>query len=236
MSNSIVILSKNIRIIDDLYSLNDLHKASGNEDKHKPANFIRLEQTQALIQEIDRCSDVSIAYKTIKGGIKQGTYVCKELVIAYAAWISASFHLQVIRTFLATPIPQITTDTITDEQAGILYNIVHARATGNGKLVAEMWGRLKRHFGYSSYLKLRSIHFDEAKRILETMELHSEVKALPAPAQQSYFLRAQDGSEFDARLRSLFDLAGLLAKRGDDIALVFQRQAREMNLFLAHAR
>jgi len=94
-----------------LYSLNDLHKASGSDGKHKPANFIRLDTTQALIDEISNCSDLS-NYQPVESrrGAYGGTYACRELVIAYAAWISAEFHLKVIRVFLdtVTPVPQHT--------------------------------------------------------------------------------------------------------------------------------
>lgn len=48
-----------------------------------------------------------------------------------------------------------------------------------------------------------------------------------------FFLTRQLANEFDARLRSLFDLAGLMAKRGDDVAMVFQKQAKELNKLLA---
>lgn len=48
---------------------------------------------------------------------------------------------------------------------------------------------------------------------------------------EGFFL--SDASEFDARLRSLFDLAGLLGNRGSDIATVFQRQCHELNTLLA---
>lgn len=82
------------------YCLNDLHRAAGGEDRHKPANFFRQDNIKTLCAEIDRCSDVSIgSVESIRGGPNQGTYVSKELVYAYAMWISAAFNLKVIRTF-----------------------------------------------------------------------------------------------------------------------------------------
>lgn len=101
---SLTILTTKIRQIDGLYSLNDLHNAAGGEDKHRPAYFLRNEQTQELIAELS-CADLHIIpTKTIRGrGKQQGTYACRELVIAYAAWISAAFHLKVIQVFLAQP-------------------------------------------------------------------------------------------------------------------------------------
>ncbi|MFD2179647.1 KilA-N domain-containing protein [Veronia pacifica] len=78
------ILNCTIRTIGSLFSLNDLHKASGGSSSHKPANFIRLDTTQELIDEIGRCSDLSNAYEANRGGKNQGTWVCRELVYAYA--------------------------------------------------------------------------------------------------------------------------------------------------------
>lgn len=107
MTNIISIGSSAIRQQDGLYSLNDLHKASGGNKKHQPSNFLRLEATKALISEIDSSSHMR-SLNTVAGkGRAQGSYVCKELVIAYAAWISPAFHLQVIRVFLDSAKAQV---------------------------------------------------------------------------------------------------------------------------------
>lgn len=107
--NALTVGTSAIRQLDGLYSLNDLHRASGGDPKHKPANFMRLDSTRALIAELQfsdvrsaKCADMRTATITINGGPNRGTYVCRELVYAYAMWISPKFHLQVIRAFDAS--------------------------------------------------------------------------------------------------------------------------------------
>lgn len=78
------------------YSLNDLHKAAGAEPRHQPARFIANQSTHELVVEI---GTTEIPVVTVNGGRAPGTYACRELVYAYAMWISSKFHLQVIRTF-----------------------------------------------------------------------------------------------------------------------------------------
>ncbi|WP_143531229.1 KilA-N domain-containing protein, partial [Rodentibacter genomosp. 2] len=103
---NLTILSNKIRSQENLYSLNDLHIASGGDVKHAPYRFTRLDTTQELIKEIEneRSPDLVIALKSVRGGRNpelQGTWACEELVLSYAMWISPKFHLVVLRAFLA---------------------------------------------------------------------------------------------------------------------------------------
>lgn len=87
------------------YCINDLHRAAGGEKRHQPSDWLRNQQTQDLITELvspgipgdEKNQPVtSIPGSPDTGG---GTFVVKELVYAYAMWISPKFHLQVIQTF-----------------------------------------------------------------------------------------------------------------------------------------
>ncbi len=77
------------------YCLNDLHKAAGAEPRHKPALWER--QAGDLIDELRKGTD-SYPLQT-RLGRNGGTFVVKELVYAYAMWISPKFHLEVIRSY-----------------------------------------------------------------------------------------------------------------------------------------
>lgn len=79
MSN-LSILKTSIRTYENLYSLNDLHIASGSEDKHRPTFFVRLETTKELVSEIQK-EDPTNPVIICKNGI--GTYACEELALAY---------------------------------------------------------------------------------------------------------------------------------------------------------
>ncbi|HIF6771878.1 KilA-N domain-containing protein [Serratia marcescens] len=104
MNNLIVIEETAIRQDSaGRYCLNDLHRAAGGEERHKPKYWYATQQTQELVQLLTEGgippSEQNQPISVIRGGLEQGSYACKELVYSYAMWISAAFNLKVIRTF-----------------------------------------------------------------------------------------------------------------------------------------
>jgi predicted DNA-binding transcriptional regulator AlpA len=79
---------------DGRYCLNDLHRAAGEEQRHRPKYWLEGQSAQGLVAELEIGAITPIQTKQ---GL--GTFVCKELVYAYAMWISPSFHLKVIRAY-----------------------------------------------------------------------------------------------------------------------------------------
>lgn len=152
---NLTIIDKPIRQLDGLYSLNDLHRAAGSENRHRPSLFMQNGQTKELAAEIaaDQSRNSCLAHKTIKGGANPGTYVCKELVYAYAMWISAKFHLQVIRAFDAlqhSPQPESYTAPVTEHEAlkdkhmALQDKLIHMLEHQNQLLAAQGEVRLLR--------------------------------------------------------------------------------------------
>ncbi|QKE37386.1 KilA-N domain-containing protein [Ferrovum myxofaciens] len=88
------------------YCINDLHRAAGGEARHRPTQWLRTKIATDLVEELENsdalisASEQNQSVSVTKGGDGiQGTYVVKELVYAYAMWISAAFHLKVIRAY-----------------------------------------------------------------------------------------------------------------------------------------
>jgi hypothetical protein len=129
MDTSIITVdSTNVCQHDGLFSLNDFHKASGGEAKHRPSYFLNNDQTKALIEKIKTAGIPAVKTREGRNG---GTYACRELVIAYAAWISAEFHLTVLRVFLERTTPgHQNTPVETGESTRIeaAYNAAHHAA------------------------------------------------------------------------------------------------------------
>lgn len=173
-SKALTIASTSVRQMNGLYSLNDLHKAAGGAAKHKPSEWLRSQQTKDLVQEISKAGITALEVK--KGGRTPGTYACKELVTAYAAWISAAFHLNVLRVFLAVSVPQPAPysvrpgQTLSEEQAATLRNLLTdgvkklpKAVQGNATVVG--WSKLKAHFK-TGYRQIPAAEFHEAVSIL----------------------------------------------------------------------
>ncbi|ATJ82030.1 KilA-N domain-containing protein [Halomonas beimenensis] len=79
------------------FNLNDLHKAAGGERRFDTREFLDREQTKELVAELEsQMTEIPVNKKRGRYG---GTFVVKELVYAYAMWISPAFNLKVIRAF-----------------------------------------------------------------------------------------------------------------------------------------
>lgn len=90
------------------FCLNDLHKAAGEKQKHRPKYWLENQQTKELITAMEYGAEIPPILA--KQGL--GTFVQKELVYDYAMWISAAFKVKVIRAYDAMmtqqpPHPQI---------------------------------------------------------------------------------------------------------------------------------
>ena len=163
---------------NQLYNLNDLHKAAGKEARHEPYNWLRLQQTQELITEIE--AQGGIAVTTSQGGKNRGTFVCKELVYAYATWISAKFFLLVIRTFDAVvsgslkPDFHLTAQTTPDERKP-LRDAVFALATQYGLAYSTAYKMVHQRFNVEAIEAIPAEQIPLAVEYVHHLTLHGEV-------------------------------------------------------------
>lgn len=72
---SLTVLNHEIHQVDNLYSLNDLHKASGGQNKHRPAFFVRNQEVKELAKNNDLSMNAAIVQLLRKGLKLQDTNI-----------------------------------------------------------------------------------------------------------------------------------------------------------------
>lgn len=199
MSN-LAILNTSIRSYENLFSLNDLHQASGNLTKHKPAFFLRIDMTKDLIAEIEK--ETPNALKVIRG-TQGGTYACEELMLAYAMWISPKFHLVVLRAFLNLHknSTALLPNTITPEQQQAIQSAVQQTHHRTGLHWQEIYRQLKSAFKVAKYDQIPQSQFGNAMAFITNLQ----PIALP-PAEERF--------TFDLTKEEISNLTLLLFSHG----------------------
>jgi len=177
----LTILSKDIRTLDDLFSLNDLHKASGRAPKHQPALFIQNQQTKSLIYEIEGDLGIPRSVVSQRGGANRGTWVCKELVYSYAMWISAKFHLQVIRAFESMTTEQVPQPIVSHDLS--LNDLIYELAKAKNVTTQNIHIHYNSVFNTNAWLQEQGFEHALAKRILK-QDLANELRT-KSPELQS---------------------------------------------------
>ncbi|CAH6600378.1 MAG: KilA-N domain-containing protein [Citrobacter freundii] len=92
------------------FSLNCLHRASGESDNKAPNQWLRTKQAKELIAELEYklLKKFQTAYSqsaqkvldVVNGGASPGTYAHELIAVSYAGWIRADFQLDVNQTFI----------------------------------------------------------------------------------------------------------------------------------------
>lgn len=172
--NAISVANVAIRQFDNLYSLNDLHRAAGGLEKNKPANWLRNQQTADLIAELEKAQIRAIQKKQ-----KLGTFVSKELVVHYGMWISPAFSLKVIRAFLDTQeavsgSPKLETQTTIDERR-CLVDAVKAFAIRRNLDFPTAYRMVHQRFGVAHIDQIAAPLLPSAVAYVHSLMLHDGI-------------------------------------------------------------
>ena len=244
-----------IRQTENLYSLNDLHRASGAENRHKPSLWLKNQQSIDLVDEISKAGNPALdknqhVIKVVKGGNQSGTFVCKELVYAYATWVSAKFFLQVIRTFdavisgsLHAPEALPSAQTTIDERRG-LVEAVKAFAIRRNLDFPTAYRMVHQRFGVERIDQIAAPLLPSAVAYVHSLMLHDGISGevldrLPAPLPniEPLLLHALFCAEFihhhDAAFR-LFNrsLAAGISDHAKDAMRLIRATARRLGVNL----
>lgn len=209
MSN-LAILNTSIRSYENLFSLNDLHQASGGLEKHSPRRFTRLDTTKDLKAEIERCENSNISLKVIRGA-QGGTYACEELMLAYAMWISPKFHLVVLRAFLNLhkKSTALLPSTITPEQQQAIQSAVQQAHHRTGLHWQEIYRQLKSAFKVAKYDQIPQSQFGNAMAFITNLQ---PIALPPAEERFTFDLTKEEISNITLLLFSHGQMNWLLGK------------------------
>lgn len=117
------------------FSLNDLQAAaicSGVTKDIRPAEWMALSSTSEMVEILIKENPGSKPVEA-KAGRYGGTYACKELVYAYAMWISPKFNLHVIRAFDAMVTGKAANDPIPNDRQLSITNREYKAALSMAK-------------------------------------------------------------------------------------------------------
>jgi hypothetical protein len=142
-----------------LYSINDIHRASGGLAKHQPAAWMRLQSTTNLIRlmesQVINQQNGNVIETFVGGDISsplRGTYVCRKLVVAYALWISTEFFSHVLDVFLD------------------VVDGVYARVTAQNKVIEQQTLQLTLFSGELQSMRKRDPRAPETLPVLTGIE------------------------------------------------------------------
>lgn len=201
------------------YSLNDLHKAAVEQGENKrtkePSKFLSSPQTAELIEELTTQNMGSLPMTKVEGRAG-GTFVCKELVYAYAMWINPSFHLRVIQAYDALAKGEIqkaidiaTRQTIKDEYLPMTSAIKESRL---------LEGKEVKHFHFSNENNM-------IYRVLlgQTAKEYKESHGTDSVRDNLTFVEKQALLSLQRANTSMLELGYAYDKRKEELGKLYQR-------------
>lgn len=100
--DSLVLNGTEIRVDEHgRYCLTDLWKAGGSIETKKPSKFEKTERHSELVEILKGRNLPFNPYEKTRGRYNGGTWTTKEMIIAYAIYVSADMHMKVIDVFIS---------------------------------------------------------------------------------------------------------------------------------------